>query len=44
VRVHCTVVDDPAVSGTVAFGLNTELHDSAGNHLAEEFVLLIDNN
>jgi hypothetical protein len=44
VRLHCTVVDDPAMSGTITFRLGTELRDSAGNHLAEDYVLLLDNN
>jgi hypothetical protein len=44
VRLHCTVFEDPTVSGTVTFRLDAELHDSAGNHLAEDFVLLVNNN
>jgi hypothetical protein len=44
VRLHCSIVEDPAVTGTIAFRLSTELRDSAGNHLAEEFVLLVNNN
>jgi hypothetical protein len=44
VRLHCWVVEDPAVTGTITFKLSTELHDSAGNHLAEDYVLLVNNN
>ena len=44
VRLLCSILDDPAVSGTMTFRLGTELRDSGGNHLAEDFVLLIDNN
>ena len=44
VRLHCSVLEDPAVTGTITFRLGTELRDSGGNHLAEDYVLLIDNN
>jgi len=44
VRLHCSVLEDPAVTGTVTFRLSTELRDTAGNHIAEEYVLLVDNN
>jgi hypothetical protein len=44
VRLHCSVVEDPAITGTITFRLSTELRDTAENHLAEEYVLLIDNN
>jgi hypothetical protein len=44
VRLHCSVLEDPAVTGTVTFRLSRELRDTAGNHLAEEYVLLVDNN
>jgi hypothetical protein len=37
-------VDDPAVSGTITFRLGTGLRDGAGNHLAEDYILLVDNN
>jgi hypothetical protein len=44
VRLHCSVLEDPAVTGTITFRLSTDLRDSAGNHLVEEYVLLVDNN
>ena len=44
VRLHCAILEDPAQTGTITFRLGTELRDSAGNHLAEEYVLLVDNN
>jgi len=44
VRLHCSVVEDPAVTGTVSFRLSRELRDTADNHLAEDYVLLINNN
>jgi hypothetical protein len=44
VRLHCAILEDPAVTGTVTFRLGTELQDTGGNCLAEEYVLLIDNN
>jgi hypothetical protein len=44
VRLHCSILEDPSVTGTITFRLSTELRDSGGNHLAEDFVLLIDNN
>lgn len=44
VRLHCSIVEDPGATGTVTFRINSELRDSALNHLTEEFVLLINNN
>jgi hypothetical protein len=44
VRLHCSVLEDPAVTGTITFRLSTELRDTAENHLAEEYVLLVNNN
>jgi hypothetical protein len=44
VRLHCSVLEDPAVTGTITFRLSTELRDTAENHLAEDYVLLVDNN
>jgi hypothetical protein len=44
VRLLCSIVEDPGVTGTITFRLSTELRDSAGNHLAEDYVLLVDNN
>jgi hypothetical protein len=44
VRLHCSIQEDPAEIGTITFRLGTELRDSAGNHLAKDYVLLIDNN
>jgi len=44
VRLHCSVAEDPAVTGTVTFRMSTELRDTGGNHLAEDFVLLVNNN
>ena len=44
VRLHCSVAEDPAVTGTVTFGLSTELRDTGGNHLEEDYVLLVNNN
>jgi hypothetical protein len=44
VRLHCSIVEDPGVTGTITFGLSTELRDSAGNPLAEDYVLLVNNN
>ncbi len=44
VRLHCSVTDDPAVTGTITFRLGTELRDSKGNHLAEDYILLVNNN
>lgn len=44
VRLHCSILEDPAVTGTITFRLGTELRDSGGNHLAEDYVLLLDNN
>jgi hypothetical protein len=44
VRLHCSVIEDPATTGTITFRLSTELRDSARNHLAEDYVLLVNNN
>jgi hypothetical protein len=42
-RLFCTVIEDPAVSGTITFRLDTTLQDNLSNHLAEDFVLLVNN-
>lgn len=44
VRLHCSIEEYPAATGTVTFRVGTELRDTANNHLAEEFVLLVNNN
>lgn len=44
VRLHCSIEEYPAETGTVTFRVGTELRDTAFNHLSEEFVLLINNN
>lgn len=43
VRLLCTLIEDPAVSGTITFRLDTTLQDNLSNHLAEDFVLLVNN-
>ncbi len=43
VRLLCTLIEDPAVSGTITFRLDTRLQDNLSNHLAEDFVLLVNN-
>ena len=42
-RFFCTLIEDPAVSGTITFRLDTTLQDNLSNHLAEDFVLLVNN-
>ena len=42
-RLFCTLIEDPAVSGTITFRLDTTLQDNLSNHLAEDFVLLVNN-
>ena len=44
VRLHCSIEEYPAETGTVTFRVGTDLRDTAYNHLAEEFVLLVNNN
>ena len=44
VRLHCSIFDDPGAVGTVLFRLDTQLRDTAENHLAQEYVLLLNNN
>ena len=43
-RLHCSIEEYPAETGTVTFRVGTDLRDTAYNHLAEEFVLLVNNN
>jgi len=43
VRLFCTLIEDPAVSGTITFRLDSSLQDDLSNHLAEDFVLLVNN-
>ncbi len=43
VRLLCTLIEDPAVSGTITFRLDTTLQDNLSNRLTEDFVLLINN-
>jgi hypothetical protein len=43
VRLHCDLVEDPGISGTITLRIGTALRDSADNHLSEDFVLLINN-
>jgi hypothetical protein len=43
VRLLCTLIEDPAVSGTITFRLDTTLQDNLSNHLAEDYVLLVNN-
>ncbi|MBN1836701.1 MAG: Ig-like domain-containing protein [Spirochaetales bacterium] len=44
VRLHCTLADDIAAAGTVTIRLADTLRDSLENRLAEEFVLVFNNN
>lgn len=44
VRLRCSIFDDPAVAGTVSFRVDTQLQDTAQNHLSQDYVLILNNN